>query len=792
MQFSEGRFADLTSDYAIVYDMDALKILTRSTNLSRPSSKSATQQLTPSAGEAFNPQLFGDAPNGTVDNSVTNHDVNHKGKKRKRGQDVPTTLSSVPKELDFFNDSTAAKDFPKSESTGSGTVIAGTEEAREELLSGNHETVKADEELPEEECKRILRSHKVKITRLWTSPIHTNDTAEDGKKTKRKRKAAELVDEGAKKSKKQTLDIIPQPLTSFSQLRSRYDLPPKLARNIEEQGYNVPTEVQLGSLPLLLGSYATNEAKNASGLDVKRPIDGLSAPGLDMDLLTVAPTGSGKTLAFLIPVLCAILKERKSNNQGVSHPGVSDDMSGPKAVVIAPTRELASQIVNEGRKLTKQTGLKVSLMRKGMRLVNKNSGPPDLNGEDDPDDDELSNPDSNNDKNEKPSEVPVVRSDIIVSTPLTLLHAITEGNGKVNSLPSVRYLVLDEADVLLDVLFREQTLKIWSACTSALLRVNLWSATMGSSIEDMAKSTIERRWKDIPKLQAASVERAPLVRLVVGLKDSAIPNISHRLVYAASEQGKLMALRQLLRPIAASIKDGPALQPPFLVFTQTIPRAVALHSELLYDIPQEAGGSSRIAVLHADLSDSARERVMTRFRKGEIWILITTDLLSRGVDFRGVNGVVNYDFPNSSAVYIHRVGRTGRAGRQGGVAVTLYAKEDIPFVKNVANVIAASERQNGTKADGKGLQQWLLDAMPKPSKKDKQQLKKRGVESRRTGYVPQGKGESMAQTRISTKSGFERRLENNKRGAMHGTKNKVAGETTRSAMEEDDFSGFED
>ncbi|KAK3066208.1 hypothetical protein LTS18_001907, partial [Coniosporium uncinatum] len=228
-------------------------------------------------------------------------------------------------------------------------------------------------------------------------------------------------------------------------------------------------------------------------------------------------------------------------------------------------------------------------------------------------------------------------------------------------------------------------------------------------------------------------------------------------------------------PRSESTAKSLTLRPPFLVFTQTIPRALALHAELRYDIPPEAGGSARIGVLHAEMSDSARDAVMKGFRKGEVWVLITTDLLARGVDFRGLNGVVNYDVPNSGAAYVHRVGRTGRAGREGGVAVTLYTKEDVPFVKHVANVIAASERQRrrddaiksgrpgaeGSEEQGEGaggIQQWLLDALPTPSKRDKQDLKRHGNESRR-------KGKESVKTRISTKSGFERRVENNRKSA---------------------------
>jgi ATP-dependent RNA helicase DDX52/ROK1 len=175
--------------------------------------------------------------------------------------------------------------------------------------------------------------------------------------------------------------------------------------------------------------------------------------------------------------------------------------------------------------------------------------------------------------------------------------------------------------------------------------------------------------------------------------------------------------------------------------------------------------------LHSDLSDSARSDIMAGFRRGEIWVLITTDLLSRGVDFRGVNGVVNYDIPNTGAAYVHRAGRTGRAGRGGGVAVTFYTKEDIPYVKNIANVIAASEKSTGKAKIGREgeMPKWLLDALPKVGKKMKQELKVKGVAARRTVKEGEGDLKQARRMRISTKSGFDRRMENIKKGAIRGS-----------------------
>ena len=178
---------------------------------------------------------------------------------------------------------------------------------------------------------------------------------------------------------------------------------------------------------------------------------------------------------------------------------------------------------------------------------------------------------------------------------------------------------------------------------------------------------------------------------------------------------------------------------------------------------------------------------MTRFRRGEIWVLITTDLLSRGVDFRGLNGVVNYDVPSSAAGYVHRVGRTGRAGREGGVAVTFYTQDDIPFVKLIANVIRASEKMRGV-AEGEGsVKQWLLDALPTPSKRERQMLKRRGVEARRS--VKDGKG--VKADRISSKSGYDRKIENKRKGAREAAKRRETVEQRNDSGDESGFEGFD-
>jgi ATP-dependent RNA helicase DDX52/ROK1 len=735
--------------------MDIFKLLSRATKSTGKSSATGSQtSKLPSAGSTPNPQLYHDPIPAS------------RGQKRKRNDtsEDERTSSPVDEDFNFFAPEADRKSSAKRQAVEEEDGASEQEAAGKDQLRAQQSTKVLDES----ECRQILRSHRLKVTLLPSQGLQKASSS----KRKRASKKQKAEDDARSKGLEEPKQLYPQPLLAFGELQSTYGISRRLRENLAREGYMIPTEVQMGSLPLLL--------RPAIALRAFTEDMGTLPSGAAINLLAVAPTGSGKTLAFLIPAVNSMIQRRRECDSNKRH--------CLEAIVIAPTRELASQIVNEGRKLALGTGIKVVRMQKGMKVMEIGDEIDDRSSdvnwtEEDEDGEEEGGKASKSRKVQ--SQQPIVKADILVTTPLALLNAISSATSNTRmTLPTVRYLILDEADVLLDPLFREQTLGIWDACINPDLHVTLWSATMGSNIETLAASIIHSRQTRL-NLQTP----APIIRLVVGLKDSAVPNISHRLIYTATEPGKLLALRQLLHSSGTT-----TLRPPFLVFTQTIPRAIALHSELLYDIPASAGGSSRLAVLHSDLSSTSRSAIMSRFRAGDIWILITTDLLSRGVDFRGINGVVNYDIPNSAAAYVHRVGRTGRAGREGGVAVTFYTKEDIAYVKGIANVIAASERQAGKSSDAAGgLPKWLLDALPTPSKNLKKKLKIHGVDARRTGLAEKGDGKGKAgRMQISTKSGFERRLENRKRGAIQGSKRRKDLDAEGDAAEASEWSGFDE
>mgnify|MGYP003683794261 CR=1 FL=1 len=127
-----------------------------------------------------------------------------------------------------------------------------------------------------------------------------------------------------------------------------------------------------------------------------------------------------------------------------------------------------------------------------------------------------------------------------------------------------------------------------------------------------------------------------------------------------------------------------------------------------------------VDVIHADRSAAQREAVVTALRSGRVWVLVTTELMARGIDFKGVSLIINYDMPQTTQSYIHRVGRTGRAGRKGR-AVTFFTDADVEFVRPVAHVIQAS---------GSSVPDWLLHVKP-PRKGRRKQLAQKPVSRKR-------------------------------------------------------------
>ncbi|RVW98853.1 DEAD-box ATP-dependent RNA helicase 57 [Vitis vinifera] len=235
--------------------------------------------------------------------------------------------------------------------------------------------------------------------------------------------------------------------------------------------------------------------------------------------------------------------------------------------------------------------------------------------------------------------------DILISTPLRLRSAIHK---KKLDLSRVEYLVLDESDKLFELGLVKQIDAVVKACSNPSIIRSLFSATLPDFVEELARTIMH-----------------DAVRVIIGRKNSASELIKQKLVFAGSEEGSFLL---------------------FVKALQSKERAKELYTELAFD-------DIRVDVIHADLSNH---------RAGKTWVLIATDVIARGMDFKGINCVINYDFPDSPAAYIHRIGRSGRAGRTGE-AITIYTEDDVPFLRNIANVMAAS---------GCEVPSWIM-ALPK-------------------------------------------------------------------------------
>lgn len=265
--------------------------------------------------------------------------------------------------------------------------------------------------------------------------------------------------------------------------------------------------------------------------------------------------------------------------------------------------------------------------------------------------------------------------DVVIATPLRLAAAI-DGGGL--SVGSVAHVVLDEADELLDERFFGQVdgvLAMAGREREGGCRVHLFSATLPPSVDELARRLLKH------------VKKVVVEGGVYG-GSAAVETVGERVeqrflfVGGRGEQGKVLAVRGLL-------KEG--VKPPVLVFVQTQERAAELFRELVYD-------GVCVDAIHAGRSQAARMSAVQRFREGKVWMLIATDVLARGLDFLGVNCVVNYDVPASATAYVHRIGRTGRNGREG-MAVTLFTEEDAKLLGAVLRV---------AKASGADVPEWAL------------------------------------------------------------------------------------
>ena len=323
------------------------------------------------------------------------------------------------------------------------------------------------------------------------------------------------------------------------------------------------------------------------------------------DVLAESRTGSGKTLAFAIPIV-----ERLSTAKGQQR---------PQALVLVPTRELASQVVGEFTDIARAKGLRVAAAYGGTRISEQNRA--------------------------------VSSADILVATP-GRLEDLSER--RLVRLGAIKILILDEADRMLDMGFEPQVAAIVRRIPGER-QTMFFSATLEGAVGHLAARYTQNAVRHQVQTDRPTVEEA-----------------EHRFI-SVSEHGKVDALAELLQA-----EPGLAL-----VFVRTKRGADRLAMKL-----KDRGLSA--AAMHGDLSQQARERTLARFHKGTVNTLVATDVAARGLDVEGIAHVINYDPPADDTGYVHRVGRTARAGRSGR-GVTLVTPEQQSDVSRMAARLHLSE-----------------------------------------------------------------------------------------------------
>ena len=356
-------------------------------------------------------------------------------------------------------------------------------------------------------------------------------------------------------------------------------LDPQILSALKEQGYTTPTPIQAQSIPVLLEGS---------------------------DLLGTAQTGTGKTAAFVIPIIQHLLSQPKSNRRQV------------KALVVAPTRELALQVGENAKRYSKNTGLRTAVIFGGV--------------------------------GQKPQVDQLRRGvDILVATPGRLLDLENQGHA---DLGNISHFVLDEADQMLDMGFIHdirKLLRIIPAKRQSLF----FSATMPKSIIELSSQILRPNYKSV----RIAVDKPTAERVT-------------QCVYHVSKKEKPALLLHLLNEIKGAV----------LVFGRT------KHGcDKVVRILQKEGVSA--AAIHGNKSQNARQKALKGFKAGEIRVLIATDIAARGIDISGLEHVVNFELPNVSETYVHRIGRTGRADASGS-SISFCSADERGYLKDIEKLIS--------------------------------------------------------------------------------------------------------
>ncbi len=404
------------------------------------------------------------------------------------------------------------------------------------------------------------------------------------------------------------------------------------------------------------------------------------------DVVGIAQTGTGKTAAFALPILHRMLESRPRPQP-----------KHCRVLVLSPTRELSGQILDSfnayGRHLRISSALAIGGVPMGRQVRALMGG-----------------------------------VEILVATPGRLLDLV---HGNALKLAHVEYLVLDEADRMLDMGFINDIRKI--VAKLPIKRQTLFfSATMPKDIAELAESML----------------RDP-ARVAVTPVSSTAERVSQRIIQL-DHAAKPATLAQLLR-------EEPVNRA--LVFTRTKHGADKVVRGL-------AKAGIAADAIHGNKSQNHRERVLAAFRSGDIRTLVATDIAARGIDVDGVSHVVNFDLPNVPETYVHRIGRTARAGADG-VAISLCAGEEIAYLRDIEKLIRKTLPREDRRTAAHAAPG---DEQPKAARSQQRSRHGQPQGGARNGVAPAGNGNPRHQSRPGKPAPHAARSDGNRHHPGRGAK----------------------
>lgn len=349
-----------------------------------------------------------------------------------------------------------------------------------------------------------------------------------------------------------------------------------------------------------------------SNYDTPTPVQQQAIPLVlqGKDVIASAQTGTGKTAAFALPILQLLLQKEVPTKSGRKI----------KSLVISPTRELAIQIQDSFKKYGTHTDLKTTVVFGGASI--------------DPQISQLKK-----------------GVDILIATPGRLLDLHKRD---VLNLDYVEILVIDEADMLLDMGFIDDVQKIERLCPDEKQTL-LFSATMPYKVVHLAQNIL----KDPEMVEVSAVSSAAL-------------SVTQKLYYVPKPDKIELCLYLLRNTITGNI----------LIFRRTKNGVDKLEQTLLKN-------NFKVATIHGDKTQSGRQEALNQFKKNEVNILIATDVASRGLDIDDLDAVINFDIPNIPETYVHRIGRTGRAGKEG-TSYSFCAADEKSYITSIQKVLQAA------------------------------------------------------------------------------------------------------